>query len=517
MRARQLVALAAAAVLAGTGIAVSTGIAPAAASSCAGTAPSDFNGDGISDAAIGQPDPFNSHAGFVHIIYGTRSGLTANAHGTALDDQLLSAAGASFTFGGALTAGDFNGDGCTDLAVGDVTVKVGSAVQAGTVHVFYGSTFGLTDTGQSLTSAVAGVTPQTYQYFGETLTTGDFNGDGVADLVVGDPYAGGGSIYVFPGSRTAPLSTAARYRQGDGTVPGDDENGDNFGGALATGDFNGDGLSDLAVGDWFEDNGAGAVMVLRGSSVGPLLTPTGRQVWTQGSSGIIGEKEAGDYFGSAVATGDFNGDGHIDLAIGVPFEDVNGVGQAGMVNVIYSAGTEGLTSAWNQGIFASQTGLGGLSQGALFGYSLAAGDYNGDHRTDLAVGNPAKTVKGAVGAGAVSVLPGSVDGLNTAGAVTWSQGTSGVYGTPEYYDDFGVSLTALRTTSANRDDLLIGVDHEIINNTCPDGGNGGTGLAEFLPSTTGGLTATGSSAWSLYTAGIKTDSSQLCGFGTALA
>jgi hypothetical protein len=517
VRARQLVASVAAAVLAGTGVAVATGSTPAAAASCAGTAPSDFNGDGISDAAIGQPDPFNEHAGFVHIIYGTRAGLTADAHGSALDDQLLSAAGASFTFGDALATGDFNGDGCTDLAVGDQTAKVGGAVQAGAVHVFYGSKFGLTDTGQSLTSAAAGVTPQTYQYFGESLTTGDLNGDGTADLVVGDPYAGGGSIYVYPGSRTAPLSTAARYRQGDGTVPGTDEANDEFGDALATGDFDGDGLSDLAVGDDNEGNGEGAVMVLRGSATGALLTSVGRQTWNQGSSGIVGVREPHEFFGSSLATGDFNGDSHVDLAIGVPEESVNGVGLAGMVNVIYSAATDGLASQGNQGITANQGALGGATSNALFGYSLAAGDFDGDRFTDLAVGSPDRTVRNADGAGAVSVLTGTTDGLNTSGAVTWTQGTAGVYGTPQSYDDFGSGLTALRTTSAVRDDLLIGVDHEILNGTCPDGGNGGTGLAEFLPSTTLGLTATGSSAWSLYTPGIKSDSSQLCGFGTALA
>jgi hypothetical protein len=189
-----------------------------------------------------------------------------------------------------------------------------------------------------------------------------------------------------------------------------------------------------------------------------------------------------------------------------------------MINVLYSAGTGGLASAGNQGIWAQQGGLGGLDANALFGYSLAAGDFDGDRITDLAVGSPDRTVNGKPGAGTVSVLPGTTtDGLYPAGAVVWSQGTSGVYGVPETYDDFGASIAVLRTTSAARDDLLVGVDHEVINGTCPDGGNGGTGLVEFLPSSPLGLTATGSSAWSLYTAGVKSDSSQLCGFGTAVA
>ena len=93
--------------------------------------------------------------------------------------------------------------------------------------------------------------------------------------------------------------------------------------AAVQGDFNGDGFADLAVGAPGEDLGspdAGAVNVLYGSAAG--LTSAGNQFWHQNSPGIAERADAGDLFGSALAAGDFNGDGFDDLAIGVPAEDV---------------------------------------------------------------------------------------------------------------------------------------------------------------------------------------------------
>ncbi|MGH7801272.1 MAG: integrin alpha, partial [Thermodesulfobacteriota bacterium] len=113
-------------------------------------------------------------------------------------------------------------------------------------------------------------------------------------------------------------------------------------------DFNGDGFDDLAIGVPGEDvgsiNSAGAVNVIYGTSGG--LSATNDQIFTQDTSGIEDFAEVDDFFGLALTSGDFNGDGIDDLAIGVPFEDVGSIDRAGAVNVIY--GTSRGLSATNQ-------------------------------------------------------------------------------------------------------------------------------------------------------------------------
>ena len=243
---------------------------------------------------------------------------------------------------------------------------------------------------------------------------GDFDNDGFADLAVGVPGENNsaGAINVLYGTGGGLSGTGAQvFTQ----VGGASEAFDSFGWALAAGDFNNNGFADLAVSAPFENLGgaqaAGAVSVLYGSASG--LTASGGQLFTQ----VGGAVEDGDFFGFALAAGDFNNDGFADLAAGAAGEAVGSAQAAGAVSVLPgSAG--GLTTAG--GKLFTQVG-GSLEEGDEFGSSLAAGDFNNDGFDDLAAGASFEAVGSAGAAGAVSVIPGSAGGLTATGGQLFTQ------------------------------------------------------------------------------------------------
>ena len=87
---------------------------------------------------------------------------------------------------------------------------------------------------------------------------------------------------------------------------------------------------------------------------------------------MLDSSEQYDYFGRALATGDFDADGYADLAIGVPYEDLDTIGDAGAVNVVY--GSSGGLSATDDEFWNQDTAFveGGAETGDRFGYALAS-------------------------------------------------------------------------------------------------------------------------------------------------
>jgi hypothetical protein len=232
-------------------------------------------------------------------------------------------------------------------------------------------------------------------------------------------------------------------------VAGVSETQDFLGSALAAGDYNGDGLADLAAGAAGETlavvaEAAGAVNVLYASAGG--LTAAGNQVWSQDSPGVAGVTEPRDLFGSALTAGDFNADGRAELAVGVPGETLgdvpNPIAEAGVVHVL-AGSPGGLTGTGSQLWSQDSPGIADQAEGSdRLGNALAAGDFNADGPTDLAVGAPGENLNVGFASGVVHALPGSNAGLTAAGSQLWSQDSPGVAGAPEFLDFFGQTLGA---------------------------------------------------------------------------
>jgi hypothetical protein len=153
---------------------------------------------------------------------------------------------------------------------------------------------------------------------------------------------------------------------------------------------------------------------------------------------------AGAATAAAQATGslqaDFNNDGFADLAVGVPNEEVGGLFGAGAVNVLY--GTAGrLSGAGSQAFWQGTGGVAGTAEaGDLFGRERAAGDFDNNGASDLAVAVTFEAIGAVRDGGAVNVLYGSGAGLSGAGNQVFWQGTPGVVGAPEVDDEFGAAL-----------------------------------------------------------------------------
>ncbi len=393
-----------------------------------------------------------------------------------------------------LTAGDFNGDGLTDVVVGTPFFDgpENDRFNGGGAFLILGGSdgVGVRDLGSrgARREDVVFYGAEEDDRFGKVAAHADLDGDGVDDLVIGAPGGDGpgnlrpdaGEVYIFFGGLHV-SSEAVRDMSGllgpgaDVTIFGRDTL-DGLGASLALGDVDGDGATDLvigAAGAFGFGNfraAAGDVYIIFGGpdlrfrSVIDLADPFA------GADVVIHGADPVDQAGVTVAVGDLNGDGIDDVALSAPNGDGPGERRRDTGEVYVVFGGRRLASEPIRdlaGVFAPPADLviyGRFPADGL-GLSLGIADVSGDGIEDLVVAARA-LIRARLGAGEVYVILGSatlpLDGVRDIAGVVGRLPDAVLLGAEARQladpqpDQFGAALDLADMNDDGIADLVIG-------------------------------------------------------------
>lgn len=378
----------------------------------------DFDGDGYADLAVNtpydsSPDGSGSTAGTVTVMFGGKSGTKT---GLRFKDWPNEFVHSPLTFSG-MVAADFDRDGYDDLVLTTPAVNYNAFWVPGGPEFAQGKN----------------LEPRLLDPLGELTyymrpAAGDVNGDSYPDLVLSSHTEGQWRTMLYLGGA-------------QGLDPVEWQLLTNGGPQVVVGNFDGDKYADVAVGNPLITvsgrGSAGTVRIWHGSANG-IDTARGSQTITQDSPGVPGSVMSYGEFGTALAAGDYNGDGRADLAITALRQVRQGrvfVGYDSTVNVLFgtSAGIAPATGKFQ--VFSEKTaGLPGANTWpSAFAEKLSARDFNRDGRSELVVGSPQYNNS----TGYVAVVPGTTTGLKLAS-------TKGFFpkglGVPALHASFGATL-----------------------------------------------------------------------------
>ncbi|MGY4905559.1 FG-GAP-like repeat-containing protein [Streptomyces sp. 900116325] len=414
----------------------------------------DFNADGYADLAVGVPDGAvggKARAGYVNIVWGGPKGI--GAYGSIRISQATAEVPGTpepgDRFGASVALVDTSGDGVAELLVGapgeDVT---GRGTDAGSVTAVGGAKGGPGPGSVVLNG------PSASAAFGLAVASADLTGDGSRDIVVGgkDKVVLRTADGIYTTVLTAPMG---------GRAP-----------VLTSGDFTGDGTADLAVGYWTNTPFTQShVRLWAWDATEQAMANT----WNTDNAGV-----------SALAAGDFDGDGRDDLALGecreIADENVDDpcgpeeMAKGGAIHVHYGNATPGSFGSRQQTLDQDTVGVAGVAEaGDRFGAALSVADIDNDGRDDLIAGAPGEAIGTRAGAGATTLLfggpTGLVDAWGEGHSVGFQQDTPRVPGAAEAADAFGAAVATGDYDHDGRADVAVGSPGE----------NAGSGGVWLLP------------------------------------
>lgn len=276
----------------------------------------DVNGDGYDDIIFGAStnNDNGAQSGAVFLIYGQSTAFISSTLSSATRVQ-FSGKSSFDKAGGRVATGDINSDGFDDLLI-DAMMNSDGANKAGAIFIVYGQSATLSGGILSSSNSVE-ITGEAANDNLSYPSTGDINGDGYDDIVMGsvrnsDGAQNAGAVYIIYGQSatlsTSSVSTAVEFT-GKAVA-------DAFG-VNVVADINNDGYEDILMSASFNDDagsGAGAMYLVYGKAA----AFTGITSVTDSTVIAINGSTAGEAFGTSIGFGDVNGDGYKDLLVGAP-------------------------------------------------------------------------------------------------------------------------------------------------------------------------------------------------------